>query len=94
MPSTFLAYAQMTAVQKADFDQRQGIGPGDRARIEAKLDPHAWLDPIITSQAAHYGVTVQEKRMLFLGAALYQERIEAGIVDEPLSTMQSNCQMI
>ena len=82
MTATFLAYTEMTNDQQASFDHRQGIGPHDRARIDAKLDPHAWLDPIIASQAAHYGLTVQEKEVLFLGAADYQSLVDAGIVDE------------
>ena len=40
------------------------------------------LDPIIASQAAHYGLTVLEKDLLFLGAADYQSLVDAGIVDE------------
>ena len=83
MSASFLDYVNMNCQQKSDFDRRQGIGPGDRARVEAKLDPHAWLDPIIASQAAHYGLTVERKSALFLGVADYQERIEAGIVNEP-----------
>ena len=82
MTATFLAYTEMTNDQQASFDHRKGIGPHDRPRIDAKLDPHAWLDPIIASQAAHYGLTVQEKEVLFLGAADYQSLIDAGIVAE------------
>ena len=83
MSASFLDYVNMNCQLKSDFDRRQGISPGDRARVDAKLDPHAWLDPIIASQAAHYGLTVERKSALFLGVADYQERIEAGIVDEP-----------
>ena len=41
MTATFLAYTEMTNDQQASFDHRQGIGPHDPARIDAKLDPHA-----------------------------------------------------
>lgn len=47
-------------------------------------DKH-WLDPHIRQQAAHYGLTVEQKARLFGGAADYEELIQAGEVDEPVT---------
>lgn len=46
-------------------------------------DKH-WLDPYIRQQAAHYGMTVEQKAVLFGGAADFDELLEIGEVDEPV----------
>lgn len=45
-----------------------------------------WLDPHIRQQAAHYGMTVEQKANLFGGASAYAELIELGEVDEPVKS--------
>lgn len=48
-------------------------------------DPEAhWLDRHIAEQAAYYGITVEQKKVLFDGAAQFDEMILEGIVEEPV----------
>ena len=44
---------------------------------------YSWLDKYIAAEAKHYGMPLDKYIALKEGAADYQERIEAGEVDEP-----------
>lgn len=44
---------------------------------------HDWLDKYIIEQADHYNLSTKSKADLFAGAAVYDEMILEGVVEEP-----------
>lgn len=51
----------------------------------AETHPYNWLDKIVAEQAAHYGLTVAQHANLLDGACEFQELIDCGREEEPVS---------